>query len=352
MCERHGYDVIIPPETASFGASYFSQIQQGTLKPGARFAREISDYKAENSNFEYLLDALINTKQPCIFAESEVYGDGRDWTMNELKILGDISIAADVTVFDDGRHTDPLVFESPFAGTLVFVPGALLRNDTGSEPADWYETTKQGQINEAGYDALYKRRLLPVLQYVDQRSAAIGTAAVVTIPGLGCGQFAGPLQGSLGARLEQALCKILEAHAHDFPNIRVIHYDPYSECDCSSRQFEHLTFLTRPLTKYPDSRPQLRTPNEYVDSDSTDDYRLFSLVAWDHVSWPGNDFYIGARSTDDGVKGAATSVMSAITGVQGRYDRITCRYMPPSSFETWESVVKQHGVRLKANQSI
>jgi len=40
---------------------------------------------------------------------------------------------------------------------------------------------------------------------------------------------------------------------------------------------------------------------------------------WDHVSWPGNDFYGGSRSTDDGVKAAATDSMAALTGVEGRY---------------------------------
>ena len=68
------------------------------------------------------------------------------------------------------------------------------------------------------------------------------------------------------------------------------------------------------------------------------------MVAWDHVSWPGNDYWIGAasslaicdaftrgmhmmltmigpvrpgkRCTDDGVKAAATDTMRALTGVE------------------------------------
>ena len=39
---------------------------------------------------------------------------------------------------------------------------------------------------------------------------------------------------------------------------------------------------------------------------------LFSVVAWDHVSWPGNDFYAGQRKTDDGVKAAATTAMQIV----------------------------------------
>src|SRR5262249_44771579 len=42
-------------------------------------------------------------------------------------------------------------------------------------------------------------------------------------------------------------------------------------------------------------------------------------VAWDHVSWPGNDFLGGSRATDDGVKAAASNSMSALAGVEGKY---------------------------------
>ena len=47
---------------------------------------------------------------------------------------------------------------------------------------------------------------------------------------------------------------------------------------------------------------------------------LFSIVAWDHVSWPGNDYFGGSRSTDDGVKAAATDSMAVLTGIEGHYD--------------------------------
>jgi len=346
------YDVIVPAETVAFSAEYASRIQEGKVQPGGRLAGELSI--AQESNLEiqsgFLLDALINTKKPRIFAESQVYGDGRDWTLDELRILGDISVATDVIIFDDGLHVDPRVHKSPFAGTLIFVPGALLRNDSGNAPADWAEATANDRISQAGYNRLYARRLLPVLRYINRQTTATGETAVVTMPGLGCGQFAGPFQGALGVSLEQALCEILAAHADELPNIRLVYYDPYAECDCSSQQFGHLSFLTRPLTKHPDAKPQLRPPGEYIGSMPVTGCRLFSVVAWDHVSWPGNDFYVGSRSTDDGVKAAATSSMYAITGVEGRYNRETYRYQPPTPFETWESVVQQFGVRLKASQ--
>ena len=66
------------------------------------------------------LSALLRTKQPLIFAESAVAGDGSDWSQIELGLLGDISVAMEVTVFDDGRHSDPEIFDQP---SLVTLPG-------------------------------------------------------------------------------------------------------------------------------------------------------------------------------------------------------------------------------------
>ena len=76
---------------------------------------------------------------------------------------------------------------------------------------------------------------------------------------------------------------------------------------------------------------------------------LYSIVAWDHVSWPGNDFYAGSRATDDGVKAAATSSMSVLTGVEGRYDSTRGKYLPPQPYSTWGAVVDERtrGGRLR-----
>jgi hypothetical protein len=69
-------------------------------------------------------------------------------------------------------------------------------------------------------------------------------------------------------------------------------------------------------------RPQLSRPGTHADDDDDrrglDGCRLFSFVAWDHVSRPGNDFYGGARATDDGVKAAATNAMEVMTGGDGK----------------------------------
>ena len=70
------------------------------------------------------------------------------------------------------------------------------------------------------------------------------------------------------------------------------------------------------------------------------------IVAWDHVSWPGNDFFAGVRCTDDGVKAAATDSVFELTGFKGHYDSRSGAYLPPESYQTWGEVVERNGLRL------
>jgi hypothetical protein len=79
-----------------------------------------------------------------------------------------------------------------------------------------------------------------------------------------------------------------------------------------------------------------------TDQQDGDDFsacHLYSLVAWDHLSWPGNDFFIDARATDDGVKAAATNSMAVLTGVEGLYDSKQGKYRPPAPYRNWAAVV-------------
>jgi hypothetical protein len=304
----------------------------------------------------WLLVALLSTKKPRIFAESEVAGDGSDWTREELGLLGDIGFAVPVTVFDDGRHHCPRVHTAPFGGTLLFAPGALLAASRG-EAADSC-VAPGGRIDREQYEALYERRILPLLHYASAVSAAAGRKALVTVPGLGCGQFAGPFHGRMGPYLRDALAAILERHATSLPGIRVVRFDPYNECANERQEFGGLSFLVRPLGVNEREGtglglPQLCPPQDY--EEAGDDFSgcdLFSFVAWDHVSWPGNDYWAGARSTDDGVKAAATDTMSALCGVRGSYDPEACAYLPPPGVRAWEDLVREHRMALRAVDNV
>ena len=346
------YKVLINKETYEKTVSYMEK-----LKTGNSAGRYLQN-KLKNKDILLLtavefLELLIRTKHPQIFAESSVYGDGTDWNQDELSILGDISIATPVTVYDNGRHSDPQVHNPPFKATLLFTPGALLQNGWNIVPADWEEVTRNGGISVIGYYQLYERRLFPAFTYANAVAKKKGKKAFITIPGLGCGQFAGSFRGKLGSVLKNTLITFLEIHGSDLSNIKVVYYDPYRECENERVEINGIDFLVRPLTQGNKNKPQLCQPRDYEEEgDEFTDCELFSIVAWDHASWPGNDFYVGSRATDDGVKAAATNAMAVMTGVEGKYDPIANQYRPPVEYINWREVILKNNVLLEAKDNL
>jgi hypothetical protein len=341
------YHILIPKETLPRLQEYRRSLQAGQGRAGGHLRRRLQRLALESLTDLDLLGELLDTKAPQIFAESAVSGDGSDWNLTELGLLGDISVAVPVTIFDNGHHSNPTPHTEPFLGTLVFTPGALLDNGRGQPPADWNEATKGDQICLEGLYQLYQRRWLPVFQYID-RHAPGPRSALLTVPGIGCGQFAGPFRGQLGPHLQAILLRFLQEHGASFPRLKAVYFDPYSECQNERYEVGGISLLVRPLTATGNrSKSQLCRPVEYAElGDDFSSCSFFSLVAWDHVSWPGNDFFVGARVTDDGVKAAATSSMAALTGLDGAYDPASAKYQPPQPFLHWEEVVRQHRLCL------
>ena len=340
------YQVLISPETFEKVVVYLEQLKSGTVAGRYLFDR-IKHLDLDQITTLEFIQLLVRTKRPQIFAEVEIYGNGIDWNQTELSILGDISIVTPVTVYDNGKHRHPDLHQTPFAATLIFTPGALLRNGNQITPVDWAEVTIDGKINYQGYYQLYERRLLPGLIYANQLAQQSGKNALITIPGMGCGQFAGTFRGQLGAELKRMLIELIGTHGNKLANLKVVYFDPYQECENERIEIGDISFLVRPLTKGNINKPQLCQPQAYAeDGDNFDDYQLFSFVAWDHVSWPGNDFYLGARSTDDGVKAAATNVMQVMTGIEGSYNSYLYRYCQPATYETWKEVVWKNKIQL------
>ncbi|MEA3641232.1 MAG: hypothetical protein VBE63_15010, partial [Lamprobacter sp.] len=343
------YQWLLHPDSACAVADYRQQLaEQGLEQAGAYLRDQLRDQAPDSLSDAAFLECLVRTKRPLIFVESAVYGDGRDWSTTELSLLGNLGVAVPVRIFDDGRHHRPAVHPEPLSATLLFIPGALLRNGRGCVPADWQAVTQDGQLDPAGYRALYERRLLPLLRYADLDAAERGQTALITVPGLGCGQFAGPFAGRLGEELKGALIAVLQRHAPQLPHSRLIYYDPYSECRNERHDVDALSLRVRPLLQGNAERPQLCAPTHYAEAgDELSDCRLYSIVAWDQVSWPGNDYWGGARMTDDGVKAAASDLMRVITGVDGAYDARASGYQPPEPYSTWEALVQDRGTRLQ-----
>jgi hypothetical protein len=346
------YQTLINPQTYQKTIDYLDRLKAGT-KAGEYLDRRLKNVNLDRVTIPEFIELLMRTKRPQIFAESDVYGNGIDWHQDELAILGDLSIVTPVTVYDNGRHRQPDLHEVPFPATLIFTPGALLRNDNGITPVDWDEVTIDGAIDSEGYYRLYERRFLPVFTHANDLAQQANKMALMTIPGMGCGQFAGEFWGQLGTELRKTLVRFLQTHSRNFSHIKAVYYDPYSECENERFEIDEISLLVRPLLKGNAHKPQLCKPDRYaeVDDDFTN-LALFSMVAWDHVSWPGNDFYGGARSTDDGVKAAATNAMQVMTGIEGRYDTRLARYCQPAEYDIWQDVVLKNKIQLEVANNL
>ena len=128
------YSIFIPDDTLLRANKYLNELQLDRTLSGKRLQSLIQDEELKQFQSSDLLGKLFDTKIPQIFAESEVVGDGSDWNLIKLRLLGDISIAVPVTIYDDGKHNHPIQHHSPFSGMLVFTPGALLCNGQGLSP--------------------------------------------------------------------------------------------------------------------------------------------------------------------------------------------------------------------------
>lgn len=334
-------------------AHYLNQLQTGEKKAGVLLQKALYSREIDALTVLEFIECLLNTKKTQIFAESSVFGDGSDWNLTELGILGDISMAMEVEIFDDGLHRCPNVHSSSFKALLIYIPGALLRNGTGNAPADWEEVTADGQINYKAFFGLYERRIIPCLLYANDIAFAQGVKTIITIPGLGCGQFAGKFKGQLGTKLRQVLHDLLTKYARQLPSVSAIYFDPFDECENERIEVRHISLLVRPLLKGNDGKGQLCYPDNYGETkEEFNTSSLTSLVAWDHVSWPGNDFYIGSRATDDGVKAAATNTMEIMTLYAGEYSVDSHCYQPPNGYHNWGDVVTRNAISLICNTNL
>lgn len=350
---EQNYTIILSQESFKRISDYASFLKDGG-QCGSNLSRKLLGQSKDYLSTEKLLDALLNTKYPQIFAESAILGDGTDWTLTELGLLGDVSIGMTVNIYDNGAHQNPIIHDTPFIGHLVYTPGALLRNDHDFPPADWREIITNGECDIEKYYRLYERRLLPAFQYISTKAIHRNCPAFITVPGIGCGQFAGPFRGQMGQILQTTLTRLLETHGNSLAGVKAVYYDPYGECEDDVQMINGIQFMVRPLLQNNAGKSQLCKPTALSkDSEGNfSDCELYSLVAWDHVSWPGNDYYLGDRVTDDGVKAAATSTMKVMTGIKGTYSKKQKRYLPPSIFQNWSEVVYHHDISLRVTDNL
>lgn len=351
MSEKPKYRTLIDQKVVLKLVTYLEQAKTNPDEMGAYLKNQLQKANKDISDLtpSEFLEIMIQTKIPQIFAESQIRGDKSDWSQKELEILGDVGMSVPVNIYDNGVHRGSGIqnHDEPFEGELLFVPGALL---SGNSPDLKEVTTPDGKISEEEFFKLYERRLLPQLIRANQSAGKEG--AVVTIPGMGCGAFAGKFEGKLEPILRKSLERIIEKHQDKLTNVKAIVFDPNENTqgmEDKTRNIGKTTFISK-AGKFGTVNSQLKKPEEY--DASLKGAKFFSIVAWDHVSWPGNDFYSqNSRQTDDGVKGAASNVCQVLTGKAGEYDKATHKFKTKSNHDDWDSVIAAEEIQLHSKDS-
>ncbi|KTD54694.1 hypothetical protein [Legionella quateirensis] len=319
---------------------------QGIDEAGAYLKQQLetSLLPIEEMDLVTFTQFIIQSKIPKIFAESGVYHDKRDWTLQEESILGDIGIHMPVSFFNDGGHYSSFNNHTPpISGNLAYIPGALLRSDLSNTSADLQEVIVDGHFNQQRFNELYERRLLPLLLNINSQAKNEGKLAAITVPGIGTGQFAGQYGDIIKEAFRTALEYVLEKNEAQLTQIDIIHYDPYSGDEAQAKNIGHIDYRVSP-SSIEETTGQL----EYPKGSSASTHTLTSFVAWDQFSWPGNDFWPGSRATDDGVKAASTDTMAVITGVKGVYNPKNGSYEPPQSYSNWQALAKAKNINFSA----
>ena len=115
-------------------------------------------------------------------------------------------------------------------------------------------------------------------------------------------------------------------------DISLVYFAQFSDTAISEKtQIFHMKYHRVSNKHKNDYKQLLETPSSYsIDGEDYTDHLLFAFVAWDHLSYPGNNFFFSmpVRNSDDGVKAAATSSMTSLLGVDGFYDELDKKYKP------------------------
>lgn len=349
-----------PKQPGVWGENNWRQLGVGQYLASKLAADSITPQKLAALTPAEFLDCLLATKKPLVFAESQVRCDGSDWNKIEASILGDVGVAIPgVTIFDDGywrgRGVPPGTIygsQSKKKGSLFVMAAPQLRQSEDGqslvEPhnnADFCDvTTEDGLLDFDKYYTFLENRLLPGLVNASKEAAARGKKAVVTTPGLGCGQFAGVFaEGEvIHTYLYRALNQLLEKHHHKLGGISALYCNlfvddksPYPETYGEIDGGIDLLIGGRgDAPQFPD------LSEEWEGKYKT--HELVKVVAGDGFSRVGNDANgrvdkttgkprHGLGTTDEGAAAQATDALTKMTGVPGEYNPAEGTYRPENN---------------------
>ncbi|MES2211587.1 MAG: hypothetical protein V4490_00355 [Pseudomonadota bacterium] len=339
------------------------------------------------------IQSIVDIKQLHVSAEDgwrHTYRYGMNlkhmFSEDEIILLGMISCDVPVTVFDNGKYSaqfklsDQVCHPEPFRGHVLYVPAPLLKaSGIGEAPPDRASVVSFGhegaEINQSAYTQMIEERLLPVLRRTNAESSEVNKA-IVQLPVLGSGQFAGEFAGKrIINSFFTALSSVLERHAKSLPNISAVVLDTYDTLPDLDDSFtvengsgdhkKQIHDITYSVCATVGNRPKLSKPSRYVEDLGLSDgsYTLFTIASSSPLACPNSQYWKGDRFTDESTVGASTDACRALTQVEGIYKDETVvhtahgrgtitwnefRYCPPEGYKTWGKLCEENDIRLRA----
>ena len=99
-------------------------------------------------------------------------------------------------------------------------------------------------MNLNGFFELYERWFFAPFVYINEVSKKNNEVALITVSGLGCGQFAGKLKGVFGSCLRDVLVSFVKKYSDLFSLITVVYFDFYSECYNERIEIDYVTGIS------------------------------------------------------------------------------------------------------------
>ena len=193
---KPNYDIVLSQESLDKIISYKNDLIAKKLEPGCHLKKILDAKKSslKQVSTERFVEYLLLTKKPILFATHGYIGGGVDWNDVEFQILGDINIAMNVKIYDNGvwvkKNPSFRVHNPPLNGALLFTPGPVLRSKKKTQiNPDMKEVISGNAIDQEHYNRLIERRLMPLFYYANENAKQDEKRAFITIPGIGYGYF-------------------------------------------------------------------------------------------------------------------------------------------------------------------
>lgn len=305
--KKSPYSFVLDEDTLKIITDYKQALVSQDILPGIALKellnendeKDIPDFIDSLTTLGFI-NLLLNLKVPNGSARISLAAPRQsEYNISELNILARIGTVIYTHVHNDGKQGQFTSYETPVPCIMGFVSAPLF-DMNGLAPANKDLVSKingMNQINSNNYMQEMEHRILPVLIKMNDEALMRGKKLSITIPGLGCGNFAGCYSmfrrdnDNITAQLDHALKDMLIKHAHILKciiNIQVdgLQYEgrlPHS----TEMKIEHIGYKFVADAKSTNSRAPLKLARDHSD----EDVMLGTIVEGDLLSWMGNGMW-------------------------------------------------------------